>query len=128
MSSVTKTGVYLIGALGSISSTVVAGTLALKNKLVPTTGMVTSSQIFNGMDLLEPEDLAFGGCDIRAESSSSDIFLTMVPVAPAIVMAIKPGLEDFQREVDCGCARNCGEAIESLSGPANTTGGSLSRK
>ncbi len=128
MSSATNTGVYLIGALGSISSTVVAGALALRKKLVPSTGMVTGSKLFDGMDLVEPGDLIFGGCDIREESNSGDIFLTMAPVAPAILMAIKAELEDFQRDVDCGCARNCGEAIEGLSGSATPRGESLEQE
>ncbi len=74
MSSVNKTGVYLIGALGSIASTVVAGALALKKKLTPPTGMVTCSQIFDGVDLIEPADLVFGGCDIRTEANSQGYF------------------------------------------------------
>jgi len=114
MSSPNKTGVYLIGALGSIASTVAAGALALKKKLAAPTGMVTCSQIFDGVDLVEPEELVFGGCDIRTDASSWDIFEKMAPVAPGILMEIKAELEEFYQHIDCGSARNCGEAIESL--------------
>ena len=128
MSSLNKTGVYLIGALGSISSTVVAGALALKKELAPPTGMVTSSQVFDGVDLIDPADLVFGGCEIRTESNSGDIFERMAPVAPAILMEIRADLEEFQREVDCGCASNCGEAIEKLAGHEGTAGKTLKQQ
>ncbi len=114
MSSVNKTGVYLIGALGSIASTVAAGVFALKKKLAPPTGMVTCSHVFDGVDLIEPADLVFGGCDIRREANSRDIFEKMAPVAPGILMEIKAELEEFHHGIDCGCAKNCGEAIENL--------------
>jgi myo-inositol-1-phosphate synthase len=116
MPALNKTGVYLIGALGSIASTVVAGALALGKELTFPTGMVTSSEIFDGVDLIRPADLVFGGCDIRMEPNSGDIFEQMAPISPAILMEIKAELEEFQREIDCGCVNNCGEAIEKLAG------------
>ena len=125
MSSGNKTGVYLIGALGSIASMAVAGALALKKKLAPTTGMVTCSEIFDGVDLVEPGSLVFGGCDIRSAVNSRDIFEKMIPVAPGILLEIKAELEEFQHNVDSGCAKNCGEAIEKLAGPENAKGKSL---
>lgn len=117
--SANKTGVYLIGALGSISSTVVAGALALKKRLVPSTGMVTGSGLFDGIELIDPGDLVFGGCDVRRETGPDDIFRVLAPVAPPIVMEVKDDLEIFRCEIDYGCARNCGEAIEKLAGPAD---------
>lgn len=125
MSSVNRTGVYLIGALGSIASMAVAGALALKKNLAPTTGMVTCSEIFDGVDLVEPGSLVFGGCDIRSAVNSRDIFEKMIPVAPGILLEIKAELEEFQHNVDSGCAKNCGEAIEKLAGPENAKGKSL---
>ncbi len=110
-----KTGVYLIGALGSISTTVVAGALALRAKLSPPTGMITSSEIFQGIELPDAGDLVFGGCDIRQpDSSPVDIFEKMAPVHPRILSAIREDLLEFQQGVDAGCAGNCGEAIERL--------------
>ena len=128
MSSVNKTGVYLIGALGSIASTVAAGAIALRKKLAPPTGMVTCLEIFNGIDLIEPADLVFGGCDIRTEAGSRDIFEAMAPVSPAILIEIKAELEEFYGKVDCGCARNCGEAIEGLANPGKAKQKSLEQE
>jgi myo-inositol-1-phosphate synthase len=114
-----KTGVYFIGALGSISITVVAGALALGKKLAPPLGMVTGTDIFDAMDLVAPADLVFGGCDIRRpDENGRDIFDRIAPVHPAILMQIQEELRDYQRSIDTGCSRNCGEAIEKLAGNA----------
>ncbi|MEM5789098.1 MAG: inositol-3-phosphate synthase [Syntrophobacteraceae bacterium] len=111
----TRTGIYLIGALGSISITVVAGALALRKKLSPPIGMVTSTDIFEGIDLVQTEDLVFGGCDIRRpEANCRDIFEKIAPVHPGILIEIKDELIEYQQEIDAGCSRNCGEAIERL--------------
>jgi myo-inositol-1-phosphate synthase len=128
MPLVNKTGVYLIGALGSIASTVAAGAIALKKKLAAPTGMVTCSQIFEGVDLIEPAELVFGGCDIRMEANSRDIFEKMAPVAAGILMEINAELEAFYHDIDCGCARNCGEAIESLAPSADAKEKSLEQE
>ncbi|MEN6438803.1 MAG: inositol-3-phosphate synthase [Syntrophobacter sp.] len=112
-----KTGVYLIGALGSISLTLAAGVLALRKKLSPPIGMVTHTEMFDGIDLIAEEDLVFGGCDIRsADANCGDIFEKMAPVHPSILMEIQDGLREFRQGVDTGCSRNCGEAIEKLAG------------
>jgi myo-inositol-1-phosphate synthase len=42
----------------------------------------------------------------------------MAPVSPGILMEIKPELDEFHNNIDCGCAGNCGEAIENLVYPA----------
>ncbi len=110
-----KTGVYLIGALGSISTTVVAGALALSAELSPPTGMITCSDAFQGIDLAEVRDLVFGGCDIRQpDSGRADILEKLAPVYPRILLAIREDLQEFQLGIDIGCAENCGEAIEKL--------------
>jgi len=125
----TKTGIYLIGALGSISITVVAGALALRKKLSPPTGMITYTDLFEGIDLVDAGDLVFGGCDIRRpEANGRDIFDKIAPVHPRILLEIKDDLEDYQREIDSGCARNCGEAIEGLAGGASSPGGTLNEE
>jgi myo-inositol-1-phosphate synthase len=116
-----KTGIYLIGALGSIATTVVAGAAAVKKGLAPPTGMVTYGEIFQDADLIGVGDLVFGGCDVRPwEKSSGDIFDTIAPVHPRILGEVTEDLERFQMGIDCGCAQNCGEAIEKLSSVSRT--------
>ena len=63
-----KTGVWLIGALGSISTTVIIGALALRRGLTEPVGMITAGSLFDGIPLVALDDLEFGGCDIRPGS------------------------------------------------------------
>ncbi len=110
-----KTGVYLLGALGSISTTVVAGVSALRKRLIPPTGMVTAIDIFDGIELAGVEDFVFGGCDIRdPEANQRDIFEKLAPVHPRLVLEIEEDVKEYLRRIDIGSCRNCGEAIQGL--------------
>ncbi|MEU9403637.1 inositol-3-phosphate synthase [Streptomyces sp. NPDC048242] len=56
-------GVWLIGARGSVATTVVAGCAAITAGLHPPTGMVTETTLFTGCELPELPSLVFGGHD-----------------------------------------------------------------
>lgn len=60
-----RVGVWLVGALGDIATTMVVGTLAVRAKLNPTTGLVTALSPFDQLPLPRLESLVFGGSDIR---------------------------------------------------------------
>jgi myo-inositol-1-phosphate synthase len=112
-----KVGVWLIGALGSISTTVMVGALAMRKGLVSSTGMVTASECFNGIDLIAVEDLEFGGCDIRKgtirESANNLLWETRV-LDPRVLGEIEEDFVHVQRAVKSGTSRNSGEAIQKL--------------
>ncbi|MCC6176886.1 MAG: inositol-3-phosphate synthase [Chloroflexi bacterium] len=61
----TRTGVLFIGAHGSVATTTVAGIMALARGLSQPYGTITTSPLFEGIDLLSFGDLAFGGWDIH---------------------------------------------------------------
>ncbi len=112
-----KTGVYLIGALGSIATTVAAGVIAFGKGLIDTTGMITSTPLFEGIELVETSELVLGGCDIRGATSSregSGGLADLMGVSPRIVEAIEEELLKYRADIDTGVAINCGEAIEAL--------------
>ena len=54
-----RIGAYLIGARGSIATTVAAGVLALGRGLTDPTGMITSTPVFDGLDLVVPRGCFF---------------------------------------------------------------------
>ncbi|MFJ6797942.1 inositol-3-phosphate synthase [Streptomyces sp. NPDC091268] len=60
------TGVWLIGARGSVATTVVAGGAALAAGLWPAAGLVTESAAFAGSGLPALGALVFGGHDVSA--------------------------------------------------------------
>ncbi|WP_030667073.1 inositol-3-phosphate synthase [Streptomyces rimosus] len=58
-----RTGVWLVGARGSVATTVIAGCAAVAAGLHPPTGMVTETAPFEGVPLPPPASLVFGGHD-----------------------------------------------------------------
>jgi myo-inositol-1-phosphate synthase len=74
-----KTGVWLVGARGSVATTAVVGAAAVAAGLVPPTGMVTGAPPVAGAALPSLESLVFGGHDVvstplvkRAEALAAD--------------------------------------------------------
>ncbi|MFD5582947.1 MULTISPECIES: inositol-3-phosphate synthase [unclassified Streptomyces] len=102
--SASRTGVWLIGARGSVATTVVAGCAALTAGLHPPTGMVTESPAFAAAGLPPLGALVFGGHDTvdcplpkRAEHlASAGVLPHGLPAAVAAELAaadreIRPG-------------------------------------
>ncbi|MEV5594504.1 inositol-3-phosphate synthase [Streptomyces sp. NPDC052496] len=58
-----RTGVWLVGARGSVATTVIAGCAAVAAGLHPPTGMVTETAPFDGVPLPPLASLVFGGHD-----------------------------------------------------------------
>ncbi len=58
-----RTGVWLVGARGSVATTAVAGCAALASGMHPPTGMVTETPPFAGCGLPPLDQLVFGGHD-----------------------------------------------------------------
>lgn len=116
----------MIGALGSISTTVVLGALALRKGLIPPTGMITFSEMFHGAKLAPVAALEFCGCDIRDSAQGRrDLSDTLPAVDPSVLSEVKEDLERFREQVHTGCASNCGEAVECLAGPIRTGAATL---
>jgi len=111
-------GIWIIGARGSVATTVIAGVLALKKKLIPRLGMITDTEVFRDLDLVQMEDLVFGGCDIRNGSikeSISQMCLDNACIDARILENIGFELEQIEPFIGMGTLRNCGDAIQGLS-------------
>ena len=122
-----RTGVYLIGAMGSIATTVVTGALALRERLIPPIGLITSTEAFAGIDLISMEDLRFGGCDIRCagDGNPADESSIAGPIDPRISEAVGPELRAVRQSIHTGTAKNCGDAIGALAGSSVNGGRTL---
>lgn len=94
-----RTGVWLIGARGSVATTTIAGCAALTAGLHPATGLVTETDLFADSGLAPLSTLVFGGHDTactslpkRAEELVSAGVLTPgLPVAVAADLAAAEG-------------------------------------
>ncbi|CAM5391860.1 inositol-3-phosphate synthase [Streptomyces fumanus] len=103
-SSDSRTGVWLIGARGSVATTVVAGAAAVTAGLHPPTGMVTEAPQFASSGLPPLAALVFGGHDTvdcplpkRAETLAAGGVLP-----PGLPSAVHAELAAAEREVRPG--------------------------
>ncbi|WP_445281494.1 inositol-3-phosphate synthase [Streptomyces sp. DSM 118148] len=99
-----RTGVWLVGARGSVATTVVAGCAAVTAGLRPPTGLVTETPAFAGSGLPALPSLVFGGHDTtacplpkRAEELAAGGVLP-----PGLAAAVAAELADAEGEIRPG--------------------------
>jgi myo-inositol-1-phosphate synthase len=112
-----RVGVWIIGALGSVSALVAAGLEALKSGLAGPTGLVTSSPDFDGAGLADPATFVLGGHEVRGGdlAASAEEFGRVNGVLTRDVLdAARPGLLAASGDLRPGLTLNCGEAIRKL--------------
>lgn len=105
-----RLGVWIIGARGSVATTVVVGAAAVAAGLAPPVGCVTELPDFPAAGLTPVGDLVFGGCDItgvplvkRAEQ------LVAAGVVPAdLPLSVRQALAAADREIRPGVSAAAG--------------------
>jgi myo-inositol-1-phosphate synthase len=112
-----RVGLWLIGALGGVGSTVALGLAALRRGFADTTGLVTALPLFSDVDLDPPAALVLGGHDIRRGSwveSVSTLAQRIGAFDPAAVEACMPDLEAASANVLPGIVADNGDTIAAL--------------
>lgn len=113
-----RIGACFIGALGSISVTTMIGALAIRKSLSDSTGMITATKPFDGLDLVPIDQIEFFGFDVRQERLINAARRTMEQLScinPDIVRLVETELEKIEPFIHPGISLNCGEAIDRLS-------------
>ncbi len=114
-----RVGVWLIGALGSIATTVMVGALLLQKGKTAPVGMITTTEPFRELDLLPMEAITFGGCDIRKgrlEEAARHLLTEARAFDASCLKELAPQLALINEDVTMGTMVNCGEAIRSMTG------------
>ena len=113
-----RVGLWLVGAHGGVSTTVVVGWAALKLKLTDDCGLVSQLPLFNEIGLIDWQDIVIGGHEIRKTDSRTEAF-QLSGVTPAInrelVIKCESELAEFDKNVRPGVLYNVGETIKKLS-------------
>jgi myo-inositol-1-phosphate synthase len=110
-----RVGAWIVGVRGAVSTCTIAGAAALREGLVAPTGLVTAQPVFEGLDLADPGEIAFGGYDLRAGTvleSAEEFARDNGVLTPELVRKVAPALKAV--EVKPGFALNCGAAVERL--------------
>jgi myo-inositol-1-phosphate synthase len=114
-----RTGVWLVGARGGVSTTVIAGLAAMKRQLTQRIGLLTETSLFEQCDLPSIDDLIIGGHEIRdgsIRSSAEAICTDSGSISHDIIEQISDDLEQVEKHIRPGVLLNAGEAILSLQG------------
>src|SRR4051794_19686046 len=112
-----RVGLWLIGALGGVSSTAVLGISALSRKLVDTTSIVTATPLFDGLDLDDFGQFVIGGHDIRRGNyveSVRDLHQRSNVFHESLLQACQPDLEQWSANVRPGTILGSGPTISKL--------------
>lgn len=112
-----RTGALIVGARGHIATVLICGALAARKGLCSRTGMVTELPDFKGLELIELEDLVFGGWDIRNGSliQNAQALCKETRILDwDVFLSLREELESIEQNIFTGTPLNCGRAIEAL--------------
>ncbi|HFD31576.1 MAG TPA: myo-inositol-1-phosphate synthase [Gammaproteobacteria bacterium] len=71
--NINKTGIWLIGALGDISTTLILGKLGIEKGITSNVGLVSETNPFNQLGLTKLDNIIVGGQDIRDTDLSQSV-------------------------------------------------------
>lgn len=117
MSNKRRTGLWLIGALGGVGTTVALGIAAMRRQLTGRTSMVTATPLYRDLDLDDPESMIVGGHDIRSTSYAQSVehFQQHSGIFPAaLVEPCLADLNEWSENVRPGVILNAGRTIQNL--------------
>lgn len=116
-----RTGIWLIGARGGVSTTLAVGMIAMKKKLCPPFGLVSELPRFAELDLVDWRDIVIGGHEIRSTSlfdEAKQLHEESRVIDANILSKCKSDLTRYDKNIRPGTLLNVGSTIESLADPA----------
>ncbi|MCB9886493.1 MAG: inositol-3-phosphate synthase [Planctomycetes bacterium] len=114
-----RLGVWLFGAYGGLATTVVTGAAAIARGLAPPRGLVTATDLVDGIDLQPIDGLVFGGHEIRSGdyvSSAEEIQGATGTLPWPLLGKLKKDLLAASKNVVPGVMPNAGATIGALPG------------
>jgi len=99
-----RTGVFIVGALGDIATTMIVGALAIRHRHASPLGMVSDQAPFKRLDLVPMEELRFGGIDVRCgklRDAARKVGDASRTFSRDLLDALGPTLEAIDTDVHC---------------------------
>jgi myo-inositol-1-phosphate synthase len=113
------TGIWFIGALGGIATTVSVGLASLGKKLADEAGLVSTLPRFQKLKLADWSAFTIGGHEIRESTYAAEaqqLREKSQVFTPEQLQAVQPALDEYGRNVRPGTLINVGPTIESFAG------------
>lgn len=114
-----RTGVWIIGAVGGLATTVITGATAIVRGIAERRGLTSDAEPFAPLRLIDLKDLVFGGHDVRGASlveSAREISTQNGSISRFLVDQLEDDLEAINGRIRCGTAWNVGGAVDRLTG------------
>ena len=115
-----RTGLWLIGAWGGVSTTVAVGLAGLQAGVAPETALVTSLPQFQRLKLADWPQFVIGGHEIRETTFAAEaevLHRSSRVFDRDLLNAVAPRLVEFDKNVRPGTLINVGSTIEKFAGP-----------
>jgi myo-inositol-1-phosphate synthase len=112
-------GIWIVGAFGTVATTMVVGARAVAAGIAPAIGLVSESPVLAKLGLAPIESLVFGGHEIRESSfdaSAREISARNGSLHERWIDQLRDDLSRASEAVRPGIATGSGRAIESLVG------------
>jgi myo-inositol-1-phosphate synthase len=112
-----RVGLWLIGALGGVGTTVAVGLSAWRRGLIDATGLVTALPLFRELDLDAPEAFVLGGHDIRQttwQQTALELHQRAGIFSSELLAGCREDLEAWSANIRPGTLLHVGETIAAL--------------
>ncbi len=121
-----KLGVWIFGARGGLSTTMIVGARAIAKGKVGTQGLLTETPGLSKIGLQGVPGLVFGGHEIRDGSiveAAEEIYENTGTIPYPLLRSLKTDLTRIDKNVRRGCLVNAGKTILRMAGrsPSSTT-------
>lgn len=112
-----RIGLWLIGAKGGVATTVMTGLAALARGLVEPIGLITETEGFHSLNLIDWSDIVIGGHDIRNESLLDEarrMWTVSRAIPPGVLESVTPDLIDIETRLRPGTVLASGSSIQAI--------------
>ena len=112
-----RIGLWLIGAKGGVATTVMTGLAALARGLVEPIGLITETESFHSLNLIDWGDIVIGGHDIRDGSLLDEarrMWTVSRAISPSVLESVAPDLIDIETRLRPGTVLASGSSIQAI--------------
>ncbi len=112
-----KLGVWIFGARGGLATTLIVGAKSIARGLSDPQGLLTETELCDGVPLAPMDKLVFGGHEVRKGTlaeSAEEIYEQTGTIPYPLLEKIRASLKSVDAEIEQGCMVNAGRTIQKL--------------
>lgn len=126
-----KLGIWIFGAMGGLSTTMIVGARSIARGKSGAQGLLTETEEFAKLDLQGIDGLVFGGHEVRKgklQESAEEIYRHTGTIPYELIQSLAADLRKVDKNIRPGCLINAGKTITKLSGTKVAKGTTLRKE